>query len=244
MKTIKIYIDEAWRWPLAWPVTVWATIPRKRFTTKLFTDSKILNEKKRTFAYQKACQLQKNWKVFFWTGRASNDYIDSLWIIPSLQKALCESIFKAMKILYNTERKVGLKQLWCQKTVKKLSKLFRTRKITPSIIEEILTINQDFLTVSRIIIDWNHDFWLWKYLSVPIKTIIKWDRKVSYIWLASIVAKVERDQYMCTLSQKYDRYQFSKHKWYWTILHRNMIKKYWCSSVHRKSFCKNIITLK
>jgi ribonuclease HII len=94
--------------------------------------------------------------------------------------------------------------------------------------------------IKQIVIDWNHDFWLWKFLSTPIKTIIKWDSKVSYIWFASIAAKVERDAYMSSLWKKYEKYWFAQHKWYGTVAHRKAIKKYWCSELHRQTFCKNI----
>ncbi len=72
------------------------------------------------------------------------------------------------------------------------------------------------------------------------KTIIGGDAKVRAISFASIVAKVWRDEKMISLSKKYPKYQFYKHKGYATKLHRNLIREHGLSSLHRKSFCKRI----
>ncbi len=73
------------------------------------------------------------------------------------------------------------------------------------------------------------------------KTIIKGDEKEPIISLASIVAKVTRDKYMKNLAKKFPKYCFEIHKGYGTAAHCRAIKKYGLSSVHRKSFCKNIV---
>lgn len=70
------------------------------------------------------------------------------------------------------------------------------------------------------------------------KTIIKGDEKDIFIACASIVAKVERDQLMTKLAKKYPDYGFEIHKGYGTENHRNLIKTYGLSPIHRKSFCK------
>ncbi|MCL5970776.1 MAG: ribonuclease HII [Patescibacteria group bacterium] len=68
------------------------------------------------------------------------------------------------------------------------------------------------------------------------KAIIKGDRKSISIASASIIAKVYRDNLMKTLSKKYPQYHFDKNKGYGTKEHRNFIKKYGLSKVHRGSF--------
>lgn len=68
------------------------------------------------------------------------------------------------------------------------------------------------------------------------KTIIRGDEKISVISLASICAKVMRDRYMVRLSKKYPKYGFNIHKGYGTLKHRQNIKKYGLSKVHRESF--------
>lgn len=74
------------------------------------------------------------------------------------------------------------------------------------------------------------------------ETIIKGDAKEKVIGLASILAKVTRDAYMCRLANKptFAPYQFAKHKGYGTTLHRRTIALNGLSSEHRVSYCRNI----
>lgn len=67
-------------------------------------------------------------------------------------------------------------------------------------------------------------------------TVIKGDEKIPVISLASIVAKVIRDRKMVKLSQKFPEFSFHLHKGYGTSLHREAIKKYGPSAIHRRSF--------
>ena len=78
------------------------------------------------------------------------------------------------------------------------------------------------------------------------ETIIKGDSKEKSIGLASIVAKVTRDNYMEKLAKKpeFSAYRFEKHKGYGTKLHRQAIYESGLSSQHRISFCKNIMNKK
>ncbi len=72
------------------------------------------------------------------------------------------------------------------------------------------------------------------------QTIIKGDEKKLAIALASIVAKVTRDNLMVKLAKRYQNYGFEKHKGYGTKDHYLAIKKHGLSIFHRKSFLKNI----
>jgi ribonuclease HII len=65
--------------------------------------------------------------------------------------------------------------------------------------------------------------------------IIKGDSLVRAISAASIVAKVERDNYMKALDVEYG-YGFEKHKGYGTLLHRKRIQELGPCQWHRKSF--------
>ena len=53
---------------------------------------------------------------------------------------------------------------------------------------------------------------------------------------ASILAKVTRDRYMGEMDKKYPEYLFSQHKGYPTVQHRQIIKNYGPSPIHRRSF--------
>ncbi len=70
------------------------------------------------------------------------------------------------------------------------------------------------------------------------KTIIKGDQKNKIISLASIVAKVERDNLMKKLHKKYPGYGFDVHKGYGTKMHRELIKKLGVSPIHRRTWIK------
>ena len=67
-------------------------------------------------------------------------------------------------------------------------------------------------------------------------SIIKGDAKSLLIASASIIAKVERDKYMSSLSSKYDIYDFKNNKGYGTKKHIAAIKEFGKSEFHRKSF--------
>ena len=78
-------------------------------------------------------------------------------------------------------------------------------------------------------------------IAVPCKTVVKGDSLSCSIAAASILAKVTRDRYMCSLDSSYDVYNFKKHKGYGTKEHTDLIKKYGPSDIHRLSFLKNIL---
>ena len=70
------------------------------------------------------------------------------------------------------------------------------------------------------------------------KTIIDGDDLEPVISMASIVAKVRRDNLMRRMSVQYPKYGLDLHKGYGTLLHRQAIEKHGLSVLHRKSFCK------
>ena len=73
------------------------------------------------------------------------------------------------------------------------------------------------------------------------ETIIKGDDKEFSIALASIVAKVLRDNKMVELAKKYPDYFLEKHKGYGTKLHMEIIKKKGLSEIHRKTFLGKLL---
>lgn len=77
-------------------------------------------------------------------------------------------------------------------------------------------------------------------INIKQKSIIKGDSKSISIAAASIIAKVTRDNLVKEYDKKFAGYNFSKHKGYGTKEHYEAIKKYGITSIHRKSFLKNI----
>ena len=71
------------------------------------------------------------------------------------------------------------------------------------------------------------------------KTVIKGDEKITAIKMASIVAKVNRDNLLKNYSRKYEKYYFDLHKGYGTTKHIKALKKYGLTKIHRLTFLKN-----
>lgn len=82
-------------------------------------------------------------------------------------------------------------------------------------------------------------------LEVPLKikqqTTIKGDSKIFSIALASIYAKVTRDQVMEQYDIRYPAYGFYNHKGYGTAEHMKMIKQHGPCLIHRKTYLKKVI---
>lgn len=71
---------------------------------------------------------------------------------------------------------------------------------------------------------------------IPVIPIVKGDAKSFSIAAASILAKVTRDRIMKELAVKYPVYKWENNKGYPTKQHRELIKHFGSSPLHRKSF--------
>ena len=69
-----------------------------------------------------------------------------------------------------------------------------------------------------------------------ITTMVKADTKVAEVSAASILAKVTQDRAIVKASKLYPNYGFERHKGYGTKAHREAIKEYGYSPIHRRSF--------
>jgi len=69
-----------------------------------------------------------------------------------------------------------------------------------------------------------------------IQSLPKADALIPAVSAASIIAKVERDNYMRELDLKYPEYNLKKHKGYPTKEHMDLIKIYGIKDFYRKSF--------
>lgn len=73
------------------------------------------------------------------------------------------------------------------------------------------------------------------------QTIIRGDASETVIAMASVVAKVERDQLMTTLHKKLPQYGFDAHKGYGTKKHIESVMKHGPSREHRLTFLTRIL---
>ena len=69
-----------------------------------------------------------------------------------------------------------------------------------------------------------------------LRFVIKGDQKISCISAASIIAKVSRDRFITTLSQKFKNYGWDTNSGYGTKEHLNAINKFGITKYHRKTF--------
>ena len=78
-------------------------------------------------------------------------------------------------------------------------------------------------------------------VNIDQKSIIKGDSKSISIAAASILAKVTRDSIMYEYDKMYPEYGFASHKGYGTDQHYKAIKEHGITTIHRRSFLKNIL---
>ena len=71
---------------------------------------------------------------------------------------------------------------------------------------------------------------------LPQKPVKKGDSLSISIAAASIIAKVTRDRLMQKYHHYYPEFDFPRHKGYPTKAHKEAIRKFGCSPIHRKSF--------
>ena len=74
------------------------------------------------------------------------------------------------------------------------------------------------------------------YKNIPHTCIVKGDGKYMNIAAASILAKTHRDEFMLKQHKKFPQYGWDKNKGYPTKIHREAIKVYGQTHLHRKSF--------
>ena len=84
----------------------------------------------------------------------------------------------------------------------------------------------------KVLVDGTHIF----ETPIEIESIVGGDNLIPSISAASVVAKVYRDRLMTAYSKEFPNYGFDKHKGYPTKLHKEMIKRYGFTKIHRRTF--------
>lgn len=88
-----IYIDEAGRWPLAWPVYVGLVVNTTTWKDKelsTYKDSKKLSQRQRELLFSRIENSSIRWSY----GKSSNRYIDRYGIVAAIRRAVTQWIKK------------------------------------------------------------------------------------------------------------------------------------------------------
>ncbi|MCR5747581.1 MAG: ribonuclease HII [Lachnospiraceae bacterium] len=78
-------------------------------------------------------------------------------------------------------------------------------------------------------------------IDIPQDSIVKGDAKSLSIAAASVMAKVTRDNIMKEYAKEYPGYGFEKNMGYGTAQHREALKEYGPTPIHRRSFIHNYV---
>lgn len=77
-----------------------------------------------------------------------------------------------------------------------------------------------------------------KNFGLPVKTVVKGDSLSANIAVASVLAKVTRDDFMVRQAEQFPEYGFEIHKGYGTKAHYAALEQYGPCPIHRKTFLK------
>jgi len=151
-------------------------------------------------------------------------------IVEDLRLTLCSDQVLILEISKNTNIRICIQE------------------ISVDIIDEMNILNASLLAMKKsyekgcaedfsgvVLIDGNKKF-ISNRKNVELEAIIKGDTKSLLIGLASIVAKVYRDQLMQNLSRLYPGYFWEKNAGYGTTQHLKGIEKFGVTPIHRKTF--------
>lgn len=100
----KIWVDEAWRWPWAWPVVACSLCfslknkPSKEFLKKI-NDSKKITEKNREKIFEELIKLSNldNPQIYFWVWVVDNFLIDEINIRQANREAMRRSLVELFR---------------------------------------------------------------------------------------------------------------------------------------------------
>lgn len=167
-----------------------------------------------------ACILPKN--------REDNPWIDELNDSKKLSEKKRESLYKIIK--ENATSATG----WV--TANELDEIGISEALKLATRRAVLKIQEEKIPFNEIIIDGISNFLVGTKLEKYVTTMKKADFLIKEVSAASIVAKVERDNYMKELAKKYPGYGFEKHVGYGTAAHQKAMEELGLTPEHRRSF--------
>ena len=196
-----IYVDEAGRWPIAWPVYVGLVVVKSESNDmrrwddisslpwmwaecySCYDDSKIIPEQKREDLYNR---LTADKSILFSSWSSKSTEVDSHGIVRWIRTAIA----RALRKYFDHGEKYSHSKFiaWVKKHAHEFT----------------------------LVVDGKTDFGIRKLWWVSVIPVVDGDAKIPMISAASIIAKVERDREMRKIHKKFPRYGFNTHKWYWT----------------------------
>lgn len=113
-----------------------------------------------------------------------------------------------------------------------------TKAVRLAMLRAMKRLHESEALYDEIIIDGNLNFFegVEGLKTANIAAVIRADDTVPAVSAASILAKVERDNYMAKQAEVYPGYGFEKHVGYGTALHITALKANGITQIHRKSF--------
>lgn len=145
----------------------------------------------------------------------------------------------------NDSKKLSKKQLiHLEMLIKNEALAYAVAEVSPREIDEINILNASFLAMHRsisalklrpelLLIDGNR---FHAYEDIPHECIVKGDATFFSIAAASVLAKVHRDRLMTAAAQQYPQYGWQTNVGYPTKAHRQAIREYGITPLHRKTF--------
>lgn len=160
--------------------------------------------------------------------RAANPWIEELNDSKKLSEKKREELYKIIK-----ERATSATGWVTSVELDEIGMSEALRLATRRAVEKIRAEKVPF---TEIIIDGISNFLVGTTLEKYATTMKKADFLIKEVSAASIVAKVERDNYMKELAKKYPGYGFEKHVGYGTAAHQKAMETLGLTPEHRRSF--------
>ena len=167
-----------------------------------------------------ACILPEN--------RAENPWIEELNDSKKLSEKKREQLYVVIK------EKATSATGWV--TSKELDEIGMSEALKLATRRAVEKIQKEKVPFNEIIIDGISNFLKGTTLEKYVATMKKADFLIKEVSAASIVAKVERDNYMKELAKKYPGYGFEKHVGYGTAAHQKAMEELGLTPEHRRSF--------
>ena len=219
-----IGVDEAGRGALAGPVVAGAVLVNEDFLRSDWSrrqaghinDSKQLTKEKREHLFARMSWLMSEHRILFASGAATVSEIDEHNIAGATRLAMRRAILNALEIGQIHPRPTD--------------PLFDDH-------DPVGLQPGEGITGWKVLVDGKPV----RSLGFEHRALVGGDARSMVIAMASIVAKVSRDQLMQELEAEYPGYGFSRHKGYGTEVHRRALVEMGPSRIHRRLFIRSTL---